>query len=67
MKQLEPNTPLFEGLNYEMMKLAYAGYKIRSINYINMKLTQIKQQINNNYAIPQIQNLMNINYQYKLK
>ena len=67
MKQLEPNTPLNEDLNYEMMKQAYAGYKIRSINYINMKLTQIKQQINNKYAKTQNQTLMNINYQYKLK
>ena len=48
MKQVEPNTPLNDDLNYEMQKHAYAGYKLRSNNYIIMKLTQIQQQINNN-------------------
>ena len=66
MKQYEPNTPLNDDSNYEMQKYAYAGYKFRSNNYIIMKLTQIQQQINNNYAITQNQNLMNMNYNNKL-
>ena len=38
-----------------------SGYKTRSNNYITIQLTQIQQEINNNYAITQNQILMNIN------
>ena len=43
MKQIKPNTPLNDVLNYEMQKQTYAGYNLRSNNYNIMQLTQIQQ------------------------
>ena len=66
MKQIIPNTPLNDDLNYEMITHTDSGYKSWSNNYINLQLTQIKQILKANYTITQNQALTSINYNNKL-
>ena len=61
MKQIIPNTPLNDMLNYQMQTQTDSGYKLRSNNYNNMQITQIQQIFKANYAITQNQTLTSIN------
>ena len=61
MKQIKPNTPLNDVLNYEMQKQTYAGYNLWSNNFTNMQRTQINHQIYSNNHKVQIQSLTSIN------